>query len=136
MLIESDPAALAELRGHLESWGLVVREPDLQSVVPIRDGLTDAAAIIADFELDGSAALGSPYTGLALALRIAHIAARRIPTLMISGRFGRGAIPACSPHRIPVLFRPVPISQIRGWLALQGVLSDANAWPASSLAAS
>src|ERR1019366_1041647 len=51
VVIESDPAIRAALNQMLSEWGLRVIEADLDSAMPVRDEHTDAAAIIADFEL-------------------------------------------------------------------------------------
>lgn len=116
ILIESDPALRAEMRQWLGEWGLRVVEADLDSAVPARDEHIEAAAIIADYELGASAERRPPFTGLDIALLIARRAARRVPTLVTSDNFGRNAIPACCPHRFPVMFKPVSPERLRAWL--------------------
>jgi CheY-like chemotaxis protein len=129
VVIESDAELRSEINQLLSEWGLRVIEADLDSAMPVRDEHTEAAAIIADFELGATLDRPQPFTGLDVALLIARRAARRIPTLVTSANFGRQAIPACSPHRFPVMFKPVPMEHMRGWLVAASLLADSLPWP-------
>lgn len=131
VVIESNPQIRGDTRQLLEGWGLRVLEPDLASAMPIHDELGHCAAVIADFELEEIPERTLPYTGLDLALLVARRAGRRLPTLVISSSFGRQAIPACSPHHFPVLFRPVQPDMLRSWLVTVGVLHDGPRWTVS-----
>jgi DNA-binding NtrC family response regulator len=125
ILIESDAAQRAEMRKWLGNWGLRVVEADLESAMPARDEHIEAAAIIADYELGASTERAPALTGLDIALLIARRAARRVPTLVTSDNFGRNAIPACSQHRFPVMFKPVSAEHLRSWLQPVLLLADA-----------
>lgn len=116
VLIESDVDIRGDIHHLLTDWGLRVIEADLESALPVRDEHMEAAAIIADYELGGTPERPQPFTGLDVALLIARRAVRRIPTLVISDNFGRQAIPACSPHRFPVMFKPISAEHLHGWL--------------------
>jgi hypothetical protein len=128
VLIESHPKIREANRAAMEERGLRVLEPDLTGDMPMRDELTQGCAIIADFELDEAPERSLPYTGLDLAQLIARRAGRRIPTLVISSNFGRQAIPCCSPYHLPVLFRPVHVETLRGWLVMVAALPDGPRW--------
>ena len=130
ILIESDPALRAEMRQWLGEWGLRVVEADLDSAVPARDEHTEAAAIIADYELGAGAERRPTFTGLDIALLIARRAARKVPTLVTSDNLGRNAISACCPHRFPVMFKPLLPEHLRAWL--QPVLRVVRASEASA----
>jgi len=129
VIIESDIPTRLAMNGLLATWGLRVLEADPDSAMPVRDEHTDAAAIIADFELGATPERLQPFTGLDIALLIARRAARQIPTLVTSDSFGRLAIPACSPHRFPVMFKPVSEEYLRGWLVAVSLLTDSPPWP-------
>ena len=129
VVIESDPSTRSALNQMLNEWGLRVIEADVDSAMPVRDEHTEAAAIIADFELGATPERLQPFTGLDIALLIARRAARQIPTLVTSDSFGRLAIPACSPHRFPVMFKPVSEEYLRGWLVAVSLLTDSPPWP-------
>ncbi len=113
----------------LTEWDLRVIEADLDSAMPVRDEHVAAAAIITDFELGAGLDRPPPVNGLDIALLIARRAARPIPILVTSDNFGRHAIPACCPHRIPVMFKPVATDYLRGWLVLSALLTDSPPWP-------
>jgi hypothetical protein len=134
VLIESDPAVRAAMHRLLRGWGLRVVETDLDSAMPARDEHTEAAAIIADYELGASADRRQPFTGLDVALLIARRAGHGIPTLVTSDDFGRNAIPACSPHRFPVMFKPVAPEDLRAWLHSVSLPTDPARRPARSAA--
>jgi len=129
VVIESNAQMRSAMNQLLSEWGLRVIEADLNSAMPVRDEHTEAAAIIADFELGATPDRLQPFTGLDIALLIARRAARRIPTLVTSDNFGRLAIPACSPHRFPVMFKPVTAEYLRGWLVAASLLTDSPPWP-------
>ncbi len=117
VLIESDRRIRATLSELLNDWGLRVIEADPDSATPVRDEHAAAAAIITDFELGADADRSPPFNGLDIALAIARrVRTCAIPILVTSDNFGRHAIPACSPHRIPVIFKPVAAEYLRGWL--------------------
>jgi hypothetical protein len=99
--------------------------------MPVRDEHAAAAAIIADYELGAGVDRSPPFNGLDIALLIRRRAARSIPILITSDNFGRHAIPACSPHRIPVMFKPMAAECLRGWLVAASLLTDAPPWPHS-----
>jgi hypothetical protein len=90
--------------------------------MPIRDEVAAADAVIADYEFAEGPGRPSAFSGLDLALQVARRVGRRLPTLVVSRNFGRKAIPACSPHQIPVLFRPVHPDLLRNWLRLVALL--------------
>lgn len=129
VVIESDLPTRLALNQLLTGWGLRVLEADPDSAMPVRDEHTDAAAIVADFELGATSDRLLPFTGLDIALLIARRSARQIPTLITSDNFGRLAIPACSPHRFPVMFKPVAAEYLRGWLVAVSLLADSPPWP-------
>src|SRR5271165_3753084 len=124
VLIESNAQLRACIHEILTEWGLRVAEADLDSAMPVRDEHTAAAAIIADYELGAGVDRSPPFNGLDIALLIRRRAARSVPILVTSDNFGRHAIPACSPHRIPVMFKPVAADYLRGWLVLASLLTD------------
>jgi len=97
--------------------------------MPARDEHGAAAAIITDFELGAEYDRPPPFNGLDIALLITRRAGRSIPILVTSDNFGRHAIPACSPHRIPVMFKPVAADFLRGWLVAAALLTDSPPWP-------
>lgn len=129
VLIESDPSMRAAMVQLLGDWNLRVIEADLDSAMPVRDEHLAAAAIITDFELGAGLDRPPPFNGLDIALLIARRAARAIPILVTSENFGRHAIPACRPHRIPVMFKPVSADYLRGWLVLATLLTNSPPWP-------
>jgi hypothetical protein len=129
VLIESNAEIRSALTQLLDDWGLRVMEANLDSSMPVRDEHAGAAAIIADFELGAGLDRPPPFNGLDIALLIRRRAARNVPILVTSDNYGRHAIPACSPHRIPVIFKPVAAEFLRGWLVLTALLTDSPPWP-------
>jgi DNA-binding NtrC family response regulator len=129
VLIESNPQIRSTINQLLNDWGLRVMEANLDSSMPVRDEHAGAAAIIADFELGAGLDRPPPFNGLDIALLIRRRAARNVPILVTSDNYGRHAIPACSPHRIPVIFKPVAAEFLRGWLVLAALLTDSPPWP-------
>jgi len=129
VLIESDARIRSAMTQLLTDWNLRVIEADLDSAMPVRDEHLAAAAIITDFELGAGLDRPPPFNGLDIALLIARRAARNIPILVTSENFGRHAIPACSPHHIPVMFKPVAGDYLRGWLVAATLLTDSPPWP-------
>jgi hypothetical protein len=127
VLVERDPGDRAQVRGLLDEWGLRVSEPDLGIAVPVQDEHRLAAGIIATYGLGVPADGTSFLTGLDLALLITRRAGRSIPTLILSGDYGRDAIRACSPHRIPVFFKPVVPTHLWAWLRSASLVQEAAA---------
>jgi hypothetical protein len=133
VLIESDQHSRTEVGELLTEWKLRVSEADLESLAPVQDAHLAAAAIVATYELSAVAGGSQPLTGLDLALLIARRAARTIPTLVLSGDYGRRAIPACCAHHFPVFFKPLVPAHLWGWLrsislvAMPGMGSGRNA---------
>jgi hypothetical protein len=129
VVIESNSQIRSALTQMLGDWGLLAMEADLDSSMPVRDEHAGAAAIIADFELGAGLDRPPPFNGLDIALLIRRRAARNVPILVTSDNYGRHAIPACSPHRIPVIFKPVAAEFLRGWLVFTALLTDSPPWP-------
>jgi hypothetical protein len=116
VLIESDRGSRTGLRELLVEWKLRVSEVDLENPAPVQDGQLTAAAIVAAYELATPTDWTPSFAGLDIALLIARRAARTIPALVLSDDYGRKAIQACSPHRFPVLFKPLVATHLWAWL--------------------
>ena len=125
VVIESEPETRSELQQLLSTRGLRTGELDLEATSPVQDEHLAAAAIIAAYELGPSADGIRTVTGLDLALLVARRAARAVPILVTSGDYGRRAIRACSPHRIPVFFKPLVSAHVVSWLRNASAVAQA-----------
>ena len=116
IVLEDDPILRAELVGWIGGWGWRALPLDPTLGLPQSGDHLYAAAVVADFDL-GLAVAGMPArTGLDIALSIARRMGKTVPTVILSGSYGRLELAACSPHQIPVLFKPVQPNELHHWL--------------------
>lgn len=93
----------------LKDWGYDVVEAD------DGDGLIEAlgdrgsrlSALVTDFHL------AAGETGVGVALRLAEAVGRSLPTLVITGSFGRKAEADARPHGFRVLSKPIEPELLR-----------------------
>ena len=118
IVLEDDPVLQAELVAWIGGWGWRALALDPTLGLPQSGDHLYAAAVVADFDL-GLAIPGMPTrTGLDIALGIARRMGKSVPTVILSGSYGRRELAACSPHQIPVLFKPVQPHELHHWLML------------------
>lgn len=107
--IDDDRVGRFALTLLLKDWGYDVVEGDSGDAVlaALGDRSSSLAAIVTDFHLrDGE-------TGVDVALRLAARAGRPLPTLVITGSFGRKAERDAAPHGFRVLPKPIDPELLR-----------------------
>jgi two-component system, sensor histidine kinase len=107
--IDDDRVGRFALSLLLKDWGYDVVEGDNGSAVleALGDRRQRLAAIVTDFHLqDGE-------TGVGVALRVAAEVGRPLPTLVITGSFGRKAEHDAKPHGFRVLSKPIEPELLR-----------------------
>ncbi len=107
--IDDDRVGRFALTLLLKDWGYDVVEGDTGNAVlaALGDRGQRLAAIVTDFHLqDGE-------TGVGVALRVAAEVGRALPTLVITGSFGRKAEVDARPHGFRVLSKPIEPELLR-----------------------
>ncbi len=116
LVFEDDPVLQAELVAWIAGWGWRALALDATLGLPQMGDHLYAAAVVADFDLGLSVPGMPPRTGLDIALSVARRVGERLPTVILSGSYGRQELAACSRHQIPVLFKPLQPSELHRWL--------------------
>lgn len=107
--IDDDRIGRFALTLLLKDWGYDVVDADNGDalVAALGDRGAKLAAIVTDFHLqDGE-------TGVGVALRLAAAVGRSLPTLVITGSFGRKAELDARPHGFRVLSKPIEPELLR-----------------------
>lgn len=116
IVLEDDAILRAEMVAWIDGWGWRALALDPTLGLPQSGDHLYAAAVVADFDL-GLGAPGMPSrTGLDVALSIARRMGKPVPTVVLSGSYGRLELALCSRHLIPVLFKPVQQAELHRWL--------------------
>jgi CheY-like chemotaxis protein len=116
IVLEDDAVLRAELVAWIGGWGWRALALDATLGLPQSGDHLYAAAVVADFDLGLTVPGMPPRTGLDIALSIARRMGKPVPTVILSGSYGRLELAACSRHQIPVLFKPVQPNELHHWL--------------------
>lgn len=113
MLIEDDPLARYGQSLLLQDWGYRVVAADSRAgaMRAVAGTMAELAAIVADFHV------GDTETGAEIARAVAAAARRSIPTVIMSGSFGRRSGEAAEVNGFEFLVKPVDPDRLRAWLA-------------------
>jgi len=107
--IDDDRVGRFALTLLLQDWGYEVVEGDSGSTVlaALGDRHARLAAIVTDFHLS------EVENGVGVALAVARKLGRTLPTLVITGSFGRKAEDVARPHGFRVLSKPIEPELLR-----------------------
>lgn len=107
--IDDDRVGRFALTLLLQDWGYDVVEGDSFSAVlaALGDRHSRLAAIVTDFHLQDD------QNGVSAALALAGELGRELPTLVITGSFGRKAEEVARPHGFRVLSKPIEPELLR-----------------------
>lgn len=117
--IDNDRNARFALVLTLRDWGYdIVEGETAEAIITALDRQKQTlAAVVTDYHLDGDG------TGVQAAITLARHAGRTLPTLVITGSYGRKAQDEAGPQGFRVLSKPVDpelLRQIVGALVAQG----------------